>query len=144
MKKKPKQNLQKRQFPAYFRHFRPEKNFSQKSDSVIVNTHLCAKNQKKLMIKSRENAKKPVFPAYFQHFRPKNIFFQKSGSVTFWTLSFYVSVQNLMKKYQVQLEIFKKYCFSGENWLFRRFLDSSGFKISFFDNWNMLDGGYRY
>ena len=30
----------------------------------IANTHLCAKNQKKLMIKSRENAKKPGFPAF--------------------------------------------------------------------------------
>ena len=27
----------------------------------IANAHLCAKNQKKLMMKSRENAKKPVF-----------------------------------------------------------------------------------
>ena len=27
-------------------------------------THLCAKNLKKLMMKSRENAKKPVFPAF--------------------------------------------------------------------------------
>ena len=54
-------------------------------------------------------------------------------SVTFSTLSFCVNVQNFMKKYQVQLEIFKKYCFSGENWLFRRFFDSSGgFKNKFF------------
>ena len=45
----------------------------------IVNTHLCAKNQKKLMIKSRENAKKPVFPAYFRHFRPEKNFFLKIG-----------------------------------------------------------------
>ena len=42
----------------------------------IMNTHLCAKNQKKLMIKSRENAKKPVFPAYFRHFRPEKNFFE--------------------------------------------------------------------
>ena len=98
----------------------------------IVNTHLCAKNQKKLMIKSRENAKKPVFPAYFGHFRLEKYFFQKSGSVPFWTLSFCASVQNYMKKYQVQLEIFKKYCFSGENWLFWQFLDSSGFKNQFY------------
>ena len=41
----------------------------------IVNTHLCAKIQKKLMIKPRENAKKPVFPAYFRHFRPEKYFF---------------------------------------------------------------------
>ena len=48
----------------------------------IANTHLCAKNWKKLMIKSRENAKKPVFTAYFRHFRPEKIFFRKLGSVT--------------------------------------------------------------
>ena len=41
----------------------------------IANTHLCAKNQTKLMMKSRENAKKPVFPAYFWHFRPEMNFF---------------------------------------------------------------------
>ena len=35
MKNKSKQNLQKRRFPAYFRHFRPKKKFSQKSDSVM-------------------------------------------------------------------------------------------------------------
>ena len=40
----------------------------------IANTHLCAKNRKKLMMKSRENVQKPVFPAYFRHFRPENIF----------------------------------------------------------------------
>ena len=32
----------------------------------ISNTHLCAKNWKKLMMKSRKNAKKLVFPAYFR------------------------------------------------------------------------------
>ena len=40
----------------------------------IANTHLCAKNQKKLMMKSRENAQKLVFPAYFCHFRPESHF----------------------------------------------------------------------
>ena len=40
----------------------------------IVNTHLCAKNQKRLMMKSRENAKKPVFPAYSGIFGWKKIF----------------------------------------------------------------------
>ena len=46
----------------------------------IANTHLCAKNWKKLMMKSRENAKKPVFSAYFRYFRPEKIFYQKSDS----------------------------------------------------------------
>ena len=45
----------------------------------IAKTHLCVKNQKKLMMKSRENAKKPVFPAYFRNFQPENFFFWKSG-----------------------------------------------------------------
>ena len=40
----------------------------------IANTHLCAKNQKKLMKESRENVKKPVFPAYFRYFRPEKNF----------------------------------------------------------------------
>ena len=84
---KSKENLQKRRFPAYFRHFRPEKKCSQKLDSAIflgiANTRFCVKNQEKQMMKSRENAKKPVFPAYFRHFRPKKYVFRKSGSVTF-------------------------------------------------------------
>ena len=63
----------------------------------IANTHLCAKNQKKLMMKSRENAKKPVFPAYFRHFRPEMNFFRKSGSVTFWALPFCIIVQKIRK-----------------------------------------------
>ena len=46
----------------------------------IANTHLCAKNQKKLMMESRENAKKTVFPAYFRYFRPEKNFSQKSDS----------------------------------------------------------------
>ena len=37
-----------------------------------------------------------------------------------------------MKKYKAQLEKFKKCRFSGENQLFRRFLDSSGFKNQFY------------
>ena len=41
----------------------------------FANTHLCAKNQKKLMLKSQENAQKPVFPAYFWHFRSEKEFF---------------------------------------------------------------------
>ena len=87
IRKKSNENLQKRRFPAYFRYFRPEKNFSLKIGLGhvlgIANTHLCAKNQKKLMMKSREMAKQPVFPAYFRHFRPEKYVFRKSGSVTF-------------------------------------------------------------
>ena len=97
----------------------------------LANTHLCAKNQKKLMMKSRENAKKPVFPAYFRHFRPEKYVFRKSCSVTFQVLPFCINVQNFMKKYKVQLRKFKKYRFSGENRLFRQFLESSGYKNQF-------------
>ena len=97
----------------------------------IANTHLCAKNQKKLLKESRKNVKKPGFPAYFRYFRPKKNFFRKPGSVTFWTLLFCISVQNFMKKYKVQLEKFKKYHFSGENRLFRRYLESSDYKNQF-------------
>ena len=35
MWKKSKENLQKRRFAAYFRHFWPEKNFSRKSDKAM-------------------------------------------------------------------------------------------------------------
>ena len=53
-----------------FCHIRLEKSFLQNSDPVkfwALFTHLCAKNQKKLMLKSRENAKKRffgIFPAF--------------------------------------------------------------------------------
>ena len=61
----------------------------------IANTHLCAKNQKKLMKESRENVKKPSFPAYFRYFQPGKIFFRKSGSVTFWALPFCIFVPKI-------------------------------------------------
>ena len=93
----------------------------------IAITRLCAKNQAKQMMNSRKNAKKSVFPAYFRHFRPEKYVFRKSGSVTFQTLPFCISVQN----YKVQLQKFKKYRFSGGNRLFRRFLESSGYKNQF-------------
>ena len=41
----------------------------------IANMHLCAKNWKKLVMKSREMTKKTVFPAYFRHFRPEEYVF---------------------------------------------------------------------
>ena len=73
IRKKSDENLQKPRFSA-------EKKFFSKIRLghvlSIPNTHLCAKNQEKLMMKSRENAKKPVFPAYFRHFRPENMFFE--------------------------------------------------------------------
>ena len=67
MWKKSKENLQRRWFPVYFRHFRLEKMLSKIDLSHILDiaiTRLCAKNQAKQIMKSRENAKKPVFPAF--------------------------------------------------------------------------------
>ena len=70
-------------FPAYFRFFSAGKENSSKIGLghilSIANTHLYAKNQRKLMMKSRENAKKPVFPTYFRDFRPEKYVFQKSA-----------------------------------------------------------------
>ena len=42
----------------------------------IIITHLCAKNQKKLMMKSRENAKKRFFRDISGIFGQKNMFFK--------------------------------------------------------------------
>ena len=79
MRKMSNKNLQKWRVPAYFRYFRPEKKFFSRIGLShvlsIANTHLCAKNQKKLMRKSRENTQKPVFPA----FSAAKIFFLKIG-----------------------------------------------------------------
>ena len=51
-----------------FWHFRPEKNFSQKSDSAmflaLLMRIIMEKNQKKLMMKSQENSQKLFFPAF--------------------------------------------------------------------------------
>ena len=108
------------------------------------NTHLCAKDKRKLMMKSREKAKEPVFQAYFQHFRPEKYILQKSGSVTFKVLPFCISVQNFMKKYKVQLEKFKKYCFPAKIGCSGDFKRVPATEISFIDNWFMLDGWHCY
>ena len=64
----------------------------------IANTHLCAKNQKKLMMKSRENVQKPVFPAYFRHFRPEmNFFLENRASSLFGHCHFAPLCQNSEK-----------------------------------------------
>ena len=74
------------------------------------------------------------FPAYFRHFQPENVF-RESGSVTFKVLPFHISVQNFMKEYKVQLVKLKKYRFSGENRMFRRFLEGSAYKNQL--NWQL-------
>ena len=45
----------------------------------IIHTHLCAKNQKKLMMKSRENAKKTDFSGIFPAFSARKMCFSKIG-----------------------------------------------------------------
>ena len=83
-----------------FPFFRGRKKFSSEiglGHILSANTHLWAKNQEKLTMKSRENAKKTVFPAYFRHFRPEKNVFRKSGSITFWTLSFCIFVPKIRK-----------------------------------------------
>ena len=74
-------------------------------------------------MKSREMAKNSfssIFPAFF------------AGKIRFFeNRALCISVPNFMKKYKVQLEKFKKYHISGENRLFRRFLESSGYKNQF-------------
>ena len=125
---------------GYFRHissiFSGKKMIWLRHVLGISNTHLWAKTEKKLMMKSRENTQKPVFPAYFRHFQPEKKVFTKSGSVTFWALPFRISVQNFMKKYKAQLEKFKKCHFSGENRLFRGSLESSGNKNQLYWKFN--------
>ena len=68
---------------------------------------LCKKNKKYTEKVQWKCAK----TAYFRHFRPEKNVFRKSDSVTFWILPFRIIVQNFMKKYEVQLKKFKKYCF---------------------------------
>ena len=81
------------------------------------------------MMKSRENAKKPVFPAYFQHFQTEKNFFSKIGLRHILDIAILQQCAKFHEK--VQLEKFKKYRFSGQNRLFRRFLESSGYKNQF-------------
>ena len=74
---KSKENLGKLRFPAFSAG---KIIFSKIGLRLgIAQTNLFAKNQRKLMMKSREYAKKPVFPAYFRHFRPGKICFSKIG-----------------------------------------------------------------
>ena len=83
LSEKTKKSMEKIRFPPYFRHFRPEKKIFLKIGLGhilnIVNTHLCAKNQKKLMIESQENAKKTGFSGIFPTFSAGKKFFPKTG-----------------------------------------------------------------
>ena len=91
---KSRENPEKPYFWAILGPFWPKfapKNFFGKIgfhhiwESMI--THQCAKNQKKLMIKSRENPEKPYFWAILGPFYPKfakNFFFLKIGLRHIW------------------------------------------------------------
>ena len=86
--------------------------------------------------KPKQKLQKRRFPAYFRHFRPENIFFKNQAPSQFKHYHFASVCKISWKNIQYSLR-FKKYCFSGENWLFRRFLDSSGFKNqSFWQLWH--------
>ena len=78
IRKKSEQNLQKRRFPAYFRHFRPEKNFSPKSDSVMFRTFLIRIFEQKIRKNKWWNLAK----------MPKNRFFRYISSIFGRKISF--------------------------------------------------------
>ena len=86
----------------------------------MINTHLWAKNHKKLMMKSWEKSKKPWFPAYFRHFRPEKLSL------------FYICVPNFSQKYCSSVKICLKSHFSGVFGRFRRFFNSSGCKEGYY------------
>ena len=58
----------------------------------IPDTHICAKNQKKIMMKSRENAKKPVFPAYKAFSAGKENMFLENRSLSHFRHCHFASV----------------------------------------------------
>ena len=82
------------------------------------------------MMKSRENAKKLVFRHISGIFGRKKCF-SKVGLCHISGIAILHQCAHFMKKYKVHLEKFKKYRFSGENRLFRRFLEGSGYKNQF-------------
>ena len=62
---KSRENAKKPIFPAYFRHFRPEKYIFQKSVSHILDNailHQCAKFHEKNIKYSSRNSRNTVFP----------------------------------------------------------------------------------
>ena len=139
IRKKSDENLQKRRFPAYFRHFRPEKNFSQKSDSAIFRSLLIHIFEQKIRKNWWWNIEKMPKNRFFRHisrnFGRKNMLFENRARSHVRHCNFASVCKISWKKYKVQLKKFKKYRFSGENRLFRRFLESSGYKNQL--NWQM-------
>ena len=80
IREKSEQNLQKRQFPAYFRDFRPEKKFSQKSDSAILWALLIGIFVQKIRKNKCSNLEKMPKNRFFRYisgiFDRKNMFFE--------------------------------------------------------------------
>ena len=101
----------------------------------IANTHLWAKIQKKLMIKSRENAKKLVFPAFFGR---KKILLENRAASHFRHYHFPSECANSHEKIWSTAREIQEILFSGENRLFWRFLESSGFKNQLY--WQLNHG----
>ena len=67
--------MQKRRFPAFSAGKKVFSKIGLNHVLSIPNTHLCAKNQEKLMMESPENAKNLVFPAFLAG----KIYFSKIG-----------------------------------------------------------------
>ena len=134
VRKNSEENVRKRRFPALSAGKKLFSKIGLGHVLSIPNTHLCAKNQKKLHEISRKCQKR-----FFRHisgiFGRKNTFLENQARSHFRHCHFASGCQISWKKYWVRLEKFKKYRFSGENRLFRPFLESSGNKNQF--NWQM-------
>ena len=71
---------------------------------AIINTHLCAKNWKKLMMKSREMAKKTSFSGIFPAFSAAKIRFSKIGLGHILDIGILHQRAKFHEKYTIQLE----------------------------------------
>ena len=134
IRKKSNEKLQKRRFPAYFQHFQREKNDMTATCLGIPNTHLWAKNEKKLM--KWWNLEKMPKSRFSSHIFGRKKSFYKIGLCHLLGIAISNQCANFMKKYKVQLEKFKICHFSGENRLFRGFLESSGNKNQLYWQFN--------
>ena len=99
---------------------------------VGIDIMFCVKKQQNIRKRSDENRQKRRFPAYFRYFQPeKTCFFECRASSHFRYCHFAsvckISWRNI--KYSSKTQ---ELPFSGINRLFRRFLESSGFKYQFY------------
>ena len=79
----------------------------------------------------KRNGQKTSFSGIFRAFSAGKIRFSKIGLGHILDIGILHQCAKFHEKYKVQLEKFKKYRFTGENRLFRRFLESSGYKNQF-------------